>query len=102
MSAGTMTCEECGAEFPANPANVIEVLRVKVEDMPTDPDARAKLVAFMLASLPIPDAAVDTLMQNGWLSLYGIYCSPSCAHEAVRVDRLETLAASNATEGGAA
>lgn len=77
MSARTMTCEECNATFPTHPSNVIEVLRVVVEDIPADPEARAKTKAFMLEGLPISEGQADDLLEKGELRIYGILCA-SC------------------------
>lgn len=82
MSARTMTCEECAATFPPHPSNVIEVLRVEVEDIPADPEARSKTKAFMIESLPIGDEQADDLLEKGQLRIYGILCSSCMAARA--------------------
>lgn len=76
MSAGTMTCEECGTKFPTHPANVVEALKVQLSDVPDDPNARAKTRACMMQSLPITEGQADGLLATGELRLYVVLCSP--------------------------
>jgi hypothetical protein len=83
MRKRIMTCEECEAQFPTHPDNVVEVLKVKISDVPDDPKAQAATRAFMMQSLSITEGQADGLLATGELRLYGVLC------DACKDDRLD-------------